>query len=501
MNTPPAFGFPIMVEVRGKRCFVAAGGHEGALKAGRLADLGARVRVWAADEGALAGLADRADLETAVGPFDPALLDEATLAIIDSGDRRLDASIAQLARERHILVNTVDDIPHSDWSAPAILRRGHLTVSVSTGGEAPALGVRLRDLIGETVGPEYGDLLELLAEIRPAITGSGRPFAERRGFWYELVDGPVREAVRTGDTAGAREMLADRVQAWLRGEPAEPAEPANSPVSRGLVSLVGAGPGDPDLLTLKAARRLAEADAVVYDRLIDRRVLAMTGPNATLHDAGKQGFGEAIQQDETTQLLIKLGRAGQRVVRLKGGDPFVFGRGGEEATALAEAGIPFEVVPGITSGIAGPAYAGIPVTDRRYSRSLAFVTGHNAATGELVPDWTALAAIDTLVVFMGGRAADGIALSLLEAGRAKSTPVAVIRGATTTRQETTRMDLQEMAHRGAGPSDDRPVLLVVGDVVSLAPSLAWFETTPAADTALEPNQPLQQEPALLESRP
>ena len=501
MSTPPAFGFPIMVEVRGQRCFVAAGGREGALKAGRLADLGARVLVWATDETALAGLGDRAGrpgLETAGGPFDSALLDGSRLAIVDTGDRGLDAEIAQLARERHILVNTVDDIALSDWSAPAILRRGHLTVSVSTGGEAPALGVRLRDLIGETVGPEYGDLLELLAEIRPAITGSGRPFGERRGFWYELVDGPVREAVRAGNRAAARQMLADRLQAWLRGESAERAD---APATRGLVSLVGGGPGDPDLLTLKAARRLAEADAVVYDRLIDPRVLALAGPNATLHDAGKHGFGEAVQQDETTQLLVRLGRAGKRVVRLKGGDPFVFGRGGEEASALAAAAIPFEVVPGITSGIAGPAYAGIPVTDRRYSRSVAFVTGHNAGSGELEPDWSALAAIDTLVVFMGGRAADAIALRLLEAGRAESTPVAVIRSATTARQETTLLDLGQLAYRGAGAADDRPVLLVVGDVVSIAPSLAWFKATPAAETVLEPQRPVPTEPALLESRP
>jgi siroheme synthase len=287
---------------------------------------------------------------------------------------------------------------------------------------------------------------------------------------------------------------------------------------------VGAGPGDPDLLTLKAARRLAEADAVVYDRLIDRRVLALVRPDATLHDAGKHGFGESVQQAETTQLLVRLGRAGQQVVRLKGGDPFVFGRGGEEASALAEAGVPFEVVPGVTSGIAGPAYAGIPVTDRRFSRSVAFVTGHEADADETAdadktadadetadaepgkpggpgPDWSALATIDTLVVFMGGRTADVVALRLLRAGRAESTPVAVIRAATTELQETTLLDLAQLAHRGAGTADDRPVLLVIGDVVKLAPSLAWFETGHAADSPIEPKRQIAKEPAKLESRP
>jgi uroporphyrin-III C-methyltransferase/precorrin-2 dehydrogenase/sirohydrochlorin ferrochelatase len=511
-ESPPAFAFPIMFEVRGKRCFVAAGGHEGAIKAGRLADLGANVVVWAADEKSLRPLAERDVLggrrpvEPFVGPFDRALLDGSCLAVVDTGDHGLDAEIAGVARERGIPVNSVDDIPNSDWSAPAILRRGHLTIAVSTGGEAPALAVKLRDRIGEAIGPQYGELLELLAEIRPAITGSGRPFGERRRFWYELVDGPAHQAILNGNPTAAREILASRLTAWLSGDPELPADakaavganaarstPGPTPGETGLVSLVGAGPGDPELLTLKAARRLAEADAVVYDRLIDRRVLELARPDAALHDAGKHGFGEAVDQADTTDLLVRLGRSGLRVVRLKGGDPFVFGRGGEEAGALAEAGVPFEVVPGVTSGIAGPAYAGIPVTDRRFSQSVAFVTGHDSAPGGPGPDWTALAAIDTLVVFMAGRSADGIALRLLEAGKPAATPVAVIRGATTDRQQTTLLDLAGLARQGAGTPDDRPTLLVIGGVVGLAPSLAWFEprltAVPAPDLDSGP-QPL-----------
>ena len=520
-TAPPAFGFPIMVEVRGRRCFVAAGGREGALKAERLAGLGAQVVVWAADESSIRDLSGRPGLELLIGPFDSALLDGSRLAIVDTGDRGLDAAIAQLARERHVLVNTVDDIPLSDWSAPAILRRGHLAISVSTGGEAPALGVRIRDLIGEAVGPEYGGLLQLLAEIRPVITGSGRPFGERRRLWYELVDGPAREAVRGGDPGAARKMLAEQVGAWLGGPvDAGTGESPRSAVPeaaihaaqdrRGLVSLVGAGPGDPELLTLKAARRLAEADAVVYDRLVDPSLLSLARPDAVLHDAGKHGFGEAVEQAETTALLVRLGSAGLRVVRLKGGDPFVFGRGGEEASALAEAGVPFEVVPGVTSGIAGPAYAGIPITDRRFARSVAFVTGHEAATAGTSaapmgggPDWASLASIDTLVVFMAGRTADGIALRLLEAGRAAATPVAVIRAATTDRQETSLLDLAGLARQGAGSPDDRPILLVIGDVVGLAPSLAWFQSGSAATNgaAATPQRRVPLAATALESRP
>ncbi len=497
---PAAFGVPVMVEVRGQRCFVAAGGHEGATKAARLADLGADVLVWAADEASLRPLGVRPGIQLVVGSFDASLIGGSRLAIVDTGDRHQNAEIAGAARRRGVLVNTVDNIPMCDWSAPAILRRGHLTISVSSGGEAPVLAVKVRDLIGEAIGAEYGELLALLAELRPAITGSGRPFGERRRFWYELLDGPAMQTTRNGDTAGAREALADRLADWLgtavtaRAELDAVRPPTDATDGTGggeagplgLVSLVGAGPGDPELLTLKAARRLAEADAVVHDRLVDRRILALARPGTTLHDAGKRGHGEAVEQAETTELLVRLARAGQRVVRLKGGDPFVFGRGGEEASALAAAGIPFEIVPGVTAGIAGPAYAGIPVTDRRFSRSVAFVTGHELGfeTGGQTPragaggpdvDWTAIASIDTVVVFMAGRTASRIAQGLLAAGRPGATPVAVIRAATTDRQETSLLDLATLARIGIGEMDERPALLVVGDVVGLAPSLAWFE--------------------------
>lgn len=216
---PPAFGVPIMVEVRGQRCFVAAGGHEGAAKAARLADLGADVLVWATDEASLRPLGVRPGIRLVVGTFDPSLVGGSRLAIVDTGDRWQNLEVAAAARRRGALVNTVDDIPLCDWSAPAILRRGHLTISVSTGGEAPVLAVRVRDLIGEAIGAEYGELLGLLAELRPAITGSGRPFHERRRFWYELVDGPALDATRNGDTAAAREALAGRLAGWLGERP------------------------------------------------------------------------------------------------------------------------------------------------------------------------------------------------------------------------------------------------------------------------------------------
>jgi siroheme synthase-like protein len=208
------FGFPVMLEVRGRRVVVAGGGHEPAGKARSLAGLGADVVVWAEHHAQTAALDGSRRIELRTGAYDPAILDDALLAVVGTGDRELDHRIATDARERRVLVNTVDDIPYCDWSAPAILRRGDLTISVATAGIAPALAVRVRDGIGELIGPEYGELLAILATLRPGIMASGEPFGSRRRLWYELVDGPALDLVRAGDVDGARAQLEGVVSAW-----------------------------------------------------------------------------------------------------------------------------------------------------------------------------------------------------------------------------------------------------------------------------------------------
>jgi precorrin-2 dehydrogenase/sirohydrochlorin ferrochelatase len=211
---PAPFGFPIMLEVRGRLVVIAGGGHEPAGKASSLAGLGARVLVWAERHEATAALAGRPGIELRTGPFDPSILDDALIAVVGTGDRELDHRIATDARARRVLVNTVDDIPYCDWSAPAILRRGDLTISVATAGIAPALAVKVRDRVGELIGPEYGELLAILAVLRPRIAATGEPFASRRRLWYELVDGPALDLIRAGDPAAARDSLEAAVSAW-----------------------------------------------------------------------------------------------------------------------------------------------------------------------------------------------------------------------------------------------------------------------------------------------
>lgn len=254
----------------------------------------------------------------------------------------------------------------------------------------------------------------------------------------------------------------------------------------GIVYLVGAGPGDPELLTLKGRRLLQTADVVVHDRLVAPELLDLIEAGALRISAGKTAGGPSTPQAEITDLLVRLGRAGRTVVRLKGGDPFIFGRGGEEALALRAAGIPFEIVPGVSAGNAGPAFAGIPVTHRGLARSVAFVTGHDDVTADGPPiDWPALARVDTLVVFMAGWTAADVARRLVAAGRSVETIAAIVLDASLPDQEVRTTDLGSLAEHGAGALAGRPALLIVGPVVALAAELAWFEGSSIETVAAE----------------
>jgi uroporphyrin-III C-methyltransferase/precorrin-2 dehydrogenase/sirohydrochlorin ferrochelatase len=384
-------------------------------------------------------------------------LDDASLAFGATNDRQLNARVADDARIRDVPVLAVDDVPNCDFIAPALVRRGDITVAISTGGRSPAMARRTRERLEHALPRSWGDLLDVAAAARDEL-GATRSLIEADG-WQTALDGDVERLAEAGAVAEATALLVRKLERSLF----EPSE-----TERGLVALVGAGPGDPELLTLRAVQRLQTADAVVYDRLVSERVLDYAPPTAERIDVGKRPGGLGASQSEINALLIDLGRQGRRVVRLKGGDPFLFGRGGEEALALARAGVPFEVVPGVSSALAAPAAAGIPVTHRGLSASLTVVNGHDVDEH----DWSALArSAGTLVFLMPVEHMQDIAQLLMAHGRAASEPAAMVEWATTPRQRVVTGPLHRIAPEALIEGIEAPAVLIVGPTAALASQL------------------------------
>jgi uroporphyrin-III C-methyltransferase/precorrin-2 dehydrogenase/sirohydrochlorin ferrochelatase len=407
-------------------------------------------------------------------------------------DRALNAAVAAEARRRHIPVLAVDDIPNCDFIAPSIVTRGDLIIAMSTGGRSPAFARWVRERFDRQVPRHWGDLLDVVATARERL-GSARASVTPEQ-WLAAIDKDLERQVQQGDKAGALNVLLDRLTpssdcSLERDWTATSLHSGNE--SPGLVSLVGAGPGDPELLTLKGLRRLREADAVVHDRLISSGILDYCHPDAERYDVGKASGRHSRPQEEINALLIRFGREGRRVVRLKGGDPFVFGRGGEEILALALAGVPYEVIPGVSSALAAPAAAGIPVTHRGLASAVTIATGHarSGCAGD-DHDWEALARVrGTLVFLMAvenlGRIVDG----LLSHGRSPDEPAAMVQSGTTPEQHVVRSTLRDIveAVRAAGIAP--PAVLVVGETVALAEASIPSMVEPARHASLAGSQP------------
>jgi uroporphyrin-III C-methyltransferase/precorrin-2 dehydrogenase/sirohydrochlorin ferrochelatase len=381
----------------------------------------------------------------------------AAIAFGASDDRALNARVAAEARELGIPVLAIDDVPNCDFIAPALVRRGDLTIAISTAGRSPAMARRTREFLERAVPPFWANLLDVAATARDRL-GATRSLVNPER-WQSAMDGDVERLVELGQLSEATEVLTQKLERSLF-------EPTLA--QAGLVSLVGAGPGDPDLLTLRAVQRLQAADVVVHDRLVSQRVLDYAPPAAELVDVGKQPGGRGATQSEINALLVEYGRRGRRVVRLKGGDPFVFGRGGEEALALAEAGVPFEVVPGVSSALAAPAAAGIPVTHRGLSASVTVINGHDVDQH----DWDGLAGgSGTLVFLMAVEHLEEIASRLLAYGRPASEPAALIEWATTPRQRVVSAPLATLVAEARRLAVEPPAVLVVGPTAALARQL------------------------------
>ncbi|MGE0383815.1 MAG: siroheme synthase CysG [Gammaproteobacteria bacterium] len=459
---------PVFLHVESAPCLIAGGGEVAARKVNRLLRSGARVTVVAPvlASGELADLARTGRIAHLARAFADADLDGCRLAIAATDDRAANHALADAARARGIPVNVVDDPAACTFIMPSIVDRAPVQIAISTGGASPVLARLLRARLETMIPSAYGGLATLAADLRERMRRRVPDARARRRFWETVLQGPVAELLFAGREAAARRALDEAIES-AAGLPAH-----------GEVYLIGAGPGDPDLLTFRALRLMQQADVVVYDRLVNPALVDLVRRDAERIYVGKRREHHTVRQEDINRLLADLARAGKRVVRLKGGDPFIFGRGGEEIETLAGEGVAFQIVPGITAASGCASYAGIPLTHRDYAQSVVFVTGH-VKDGRLDLNWPALVQPrQTLAVYMGVGALELIGRDLCTHGLDPATPAALVEHGTTERQRVligTIGDIAAIARAaGAGP----PGLLIVGEVVRLHEKLAWFH--PAA---------------------
>jgi uroporphyrin-III C-methyltransferase/precorrin-2 dehydrogenase/sirohydrochlorin ferrochelatase len=463
--------FPLFLDLRDRLVVVVGGGTIAERKAALVAESGARLRIVAHSlTPALAALRDLGTLEHVAREFSVEDLDGARFVVAATDDRVVNRAVGVAAERRGVIANVVDDLEASTAILPAIVDRSPIIVAVSTGGAAPVLARRIRARLESTIDESLGRVAAFLAAWRGRIRAAIPDATARRRLYDRLLDGPVADLVRLGRPAQAGELLATHL---ARGG-------ADADLAAGRVTLVGAGPGDPGLLTLRALRALQEADVILHDRLVSREVLALARREAEQVEVGKSGQGHSVQQSSINELMVRHARAGRRVVRLKGGDPFIFGRGGEELEHLRAHEIPYEVVPGVTAAPACAAYAGIPLTHRDHSGSVRFVTAHCRESLDAT-DWRSLAAArETLAVYMGVAMLPVLRAELLRHGRAPSTPVAFVENGSRPEQRVVVGTLEHVEDLALAAGIGSPALLIVGEVAALASRLHWFGAAPVS---------------------
>jgi uroporphyrin-III C-methyltransferase / precorrin-2 dehydrogenase / sirohydrochlorin ferrochelatase len=445
--------FPAFHKVAGRRVVIVGGGEAAAAKIRLVAETEAEIFVFARSLDKETG----ADLIAAHGEWRPAwpvLADIAGAALVfaATGSEARDREIQSLAHQAGVPVNIVDRPELCDFYTPAIVNRAPLAVAIGSEGVAPVLSRHVRARIEGLLAPAFGDLAGLAERLRERVTGAFATVADRRRYWARFFSGSIAEKVFAG-RAGEAEVEAVRMLEI-------------GPLWDGHVSLVGAGPGAEDLLTLRAQRALQEADVIVYDRLVPETIVAQGRRDARRVYVGKAKGAHAVSQEEINALIVREAKAGHRVVRLKSGDPLIYGRAGEEIAALRAANISFDIVPGITAAFAAAAETEIPLTLRNASSALVFVTGHDA-DGETLPGWAGLAIGGaTVAVYMGRTVAARVAAQLIAAGMAAATPVAVIENASRPDRRAYAGRLDQLADIAARPELTGPVLIIVGEVVA-----------------------------------
>jgi len=457
---------PVFLDLQAGPVLLVGAGELARAKLRLLAAAGARIRWYATDGNHdVSGLdsADAARIELAEG--DPLAADlTGVIAILCAGAGDIGTLMSARAKAVGLPVNVMDDLSHSTFIFPAIVDRGDVVVAIGTGGASPVVARRLRERIEAVLPARIGDLASFIGRWRKLIHNRIPEFPLRRRFWERVVDGPIGALVLAGRKDEAEAALKDI------SDPTAFAGGSASGRAEGSVTLVGAGPGDPDLLTVKALRALQDADVIFYDELVSREILDRARRDASRVPVGRRVGRPGIGQDAINSLMIEAAKSGQRAVRLKGGDPFVFGRGGEEVEALREAGVSYSVVPGITAGLGAAAQFEVPLTFRHEALRITFLTAHKARDAQTV-DWSTLTDERmTVVVYMGMTAAPSVRAGLLAAGRSPQTPVGVFARATRPDAQAAVGTLDQLPAL-VEQIDRGPAILIIGDVV--AHSAPW----------------------------
>ena len=460
---------PIFIQVKNRPCLVVGGGAIAARKVALLRKAQAVVLVVSPELcPELQTLKQEKLIQHQAREFEDSDLDECVAVIAATNQRAVNEHISALAYRQRLLVNVVDNPDLCSFIVPSIIDRSPVVIAVSTGGASPVLARLIRTKLEGTIPAAYGRLAKLVEGFRDKVKTAFPNVESRRGFWEKILEGKVAELVFSGHEEEAHQVLDKAIVT-------QSARHATSPEMSGEVFLVGAGPGDPDLLTFRALRLMQQADVVVYDRLVSPAIMKMVRRDAEIVYVGKERDKHTMQQENINQLLVRLAKEGKRVLRLKGGDPFIFGRGGEEIEQLAQEGIAFQVVPGITAANGCSSYAGIPLTHRDYAQSCVFVTGH-LKDGTVDLNWDALAHPNQTVVFyMGLHGAPTLCKEMIAHGLPASTPVALIEQGTTPQQRVLIATLDTLLDVINNEDIKPPTLIIVGEVVTLHDKLKWVE--------------------------
>ncbi len=464
---------PIFLNIRDRACLVVGGGEVAARKVSLLRRAGARVTVTApALCETLAKQASKGQITYRPTTFTPADLDGYVLVVAATNDAAVNRQVSSAVRERGIPVNVVDHPELCSFIMPSIIDRSPMLIAVSSGGASPVLARLLRARLETLIPAAYGRLAALVEKFRAQVKVCFPTTQQRHRFWEKVLQGPIAEMLFAGQEKAAYRALEHAVE-----------EAPGAGYETGEVYIVGGGPGDPDLLTFRALRLMQQADIVLYDRLVSKEVLDLTRRDAQQIYVGKRRDYHTVRQDEIHQLMVRLAKEGKRVLRLKGGDPFIFGRGGEEIDTLAEEGVPFQVVPGITAASGCAAYAGIPLTHRDYSQSCVFVTGH-LQDGTVNLNWNALVQPQqTIVFYMALTGLEVLCQELVRHGMSPDMPAALVEHGTTPQQRVFVGDLRTLPGIVTEAQVHAPTLVIVGEVVRLHDKLAWFEPMHENDIA------------------